>query len=126
LTHKLNRYGLTQERFDQLLEAQGHACAMWHVQFEDGQLIFIDHDHACCSGEKRSCGACVRGLLCLKCNTALGYIEGMQELARAYMEHPLARPAVVPAAGPEGPRASGKLSCAGAVGAAWERATLTR
>lgn len=31
----------------------------------------VDHNHACCSGEK-SCGKCVRGLLCTKCNIMLG------------------------------------------------------
>ena len=96
--HRLARYGLTQESFDQLLEAQGRACAMCHVPFKDGQPIFIDHDHACCPDEKRSCGACRRGLLCLKCNTALGYIEGMQTLAQAYLASPPAQLAVVPAA----------------------------
>jgi hypothetical protein len=33
----------------------------------------VDHDHDCCSG--RSCGRCVRGLLCTSCNTGLGQLE---------------------------------------------------
>lgn len=86
--YKLQRYGLTQEDFNRLLEVQGHACGMCHTPFKDGQPIFIDHDHACCPDEKSSCGKCIRGLLCLKCNIALGYIERMGELARAYLASP--------------------------------------
>jgi hypothetical protein len=86
LTHKLKRYGLTQEDFDRLLEDQGYACAMCREAFEDGDLICIDHDHACCPDEKRSCGKCRRGLLCTSCNTALGIIERKYDMARTYLD----------------------------------------
>jgi hypothetical protein len=87
-TYKLSRYGLTQADFDRLLEVQDYACAMCHEPFTEGQPIFIDHDHACCPGEKSSCGRCVRGLLELGCNIALGYIERRYEMARAYLDSP--------------------------------------
>ena len=96
--HKLVRYGLTREQFGRLLEVQRNACAMCHARFEEDQPIFIDHDHACCPDEKSSCGKCVRGLLCLSCNTALGLIERKYELARAYLNSPPARLAVLDAA----------------------------
>lgn len=65
---RMRRYGLTVEQYDFLLESQGGRCAVcrshspgptenWH----------IDHDHRCCDGN-RSCGKCVRGLLCQECN----------------------------------------------------------
>lgn len=85
LTHKLKRYGLTQADYDRMLEEQGHACAMGGEPFADGQTICIDHDHACCPDEKSSCGKCVRGLLCVSCNTALGIIERKLDLARGYL-----------------------------------------
>jgi hypothetical protein len=41
---------------------------------------------------------CVRGLLCLSCNTALGLIERKYELARVYLHSPPAQLVVVDAA----------------------------
>ena len=34
----------------------------------------VDHDHACCDGNM-SCGACIRGVLCAKCNVQVGVVE---------------------------------------------------
>lgn len=86
--YKLQRYGLTKEKFDHLLKVQGHACGMCRELFEEGDTIIIDHDHACCPAERKSCGKCVRGLLCLSCNTALGQIERKYAMARAYLARP--------------------------------------
>jgi len=77
--HRLKRYGLTPESFDALLASQGGCCAIcgsddpgtkhgkWHV----------DHDHSCCPDAitARTCGQCVRGLLCNGCNLALGHMN---------------------------------------------------
>ena len=55
------------------------------------QLVHVDHDHACCKRKNRSCGECVRGLLCHTCNIALGYIERRYAMARAYLDSPPVR-----------------------------------
>ncbi|MFN8036229.1 MAG: endonuclease domain-containing protein [Acidimicrobiia bacterium] len=50
------------EDFDRLLENQRGACAICHASPDDIQF-HVDHDHE--TGE-------VRGLLCMRCNNALG------------------------------------------------------
>ena len=91
---RLKRYGLTQESFERLLEAQGYACAMCFETFQEDEAIHIDHDHtlSCHPEEKRACDRCRRGLLCRQCNTALGYIEGYTDLAHAYLASVAAPP----------------------------------
>ena len=64
------RYRLTPERYAELLAAQGGVCAVCR---QDRPLL-VDHDHRCCPGTK-SCGRCVRGLLCHGCNVGLGFFN---------------------------------------------------
>ena len=70
------KYGLTVEKFDAMAEAQGHRCACCGTPEPGGRhgQWHIDHDHACCPGD-RSCGRCVRGLLCGSCNLGLGHFN---------------------------------------------------
>lgn len=65
-------YGISLEQYRALLAAQGGGCALCRAASPGGKGDFhVDHDHSCCPG-KTSCGECVRGLLCVRCNTALG------------------------------------------------------
>jgi hypothetical protein len=69
------KFKLTLENYQELADKQNNCCAacgdpdpgtpsgVWHV----------DHDHKCCSGNHgRTCGNCIRGLLCRWCNLTLG------------------------------------------------------
>lgn len=63
-------YNLTLERYTEMLDNQNGLCANpTCTNVPDA----IDHDHACCEGE-RSCGECVVGLLCRNCNAAEGLL----------------------------------------------------
>lgn len=42
--------------------------------------LAVDHDHSCCPERKRSCGVCVRGMLCSDCNFLMGWIDKLSRL----------------------------------------------
>ena len=51
-----------------------------------GPLLVVDHDHGCCPFT-RSCGRCVRGLICVNCNSAEGMLGGDPSKADALAEY---------------------------------------
>lgn len=70
--HLRIQYGITIEEFDLLLEAQDWKCAICSTTEPECNLQFqVDHNHDCCPGNK-TCGECIRGLLCCRCNQGLG------------------------------------------------------
>lgn len=71
----LKRYGLTPEDYEQLLAAQGGACAICRKPPKVGKPLNVDHCHAT--------GA-VRGLLCFRCNFGMSFFgEDPATLERA-------------------------------------------
>lgn len=75
------RYGLTPETYDAMLARQGGGCAICGNAKGNGCLC-VDHDHRCCPGRK-SCGKCLRGIICGRCNTLIGVIEKNHDLIPA-------------------------------------------
>ncbi len=63
------RFGLTLERWDALLISQSGRCYLCEDLLTS--RIDVDHDHSCCPGSK-TCGKCIRGLACQKCNQGVG------------------------------------------------------
>lgn len=61
---QLAKYGLTQEDYDRMLEEQGFACAICGVMV--ATVLDVDHCHQ--TGVNR-------GLLCQKCNKAIGLMN---------------------------------------------------
>lgn len=70
----LQRYGMTQAQYNQKLEDQGGVCTICHRPPEEVGILVQDHDHECCSGNI-SCGKCLRDLICMYDNTALGLMR---------------------------------------------------
>ncbi len=68
--HLKTKYGLTPERYDEMLEAQGGGCAICGKPPGDTAL-HVDHCHE--TGR-------VRGLLCFSCNAGLGQFHHDPEL----------------------------------------------
>jgi endogenous inhibitor of DNA gyrase (YacG/DUF329 family) len=78
--HKLkSTYGISVEEFSALLDSQGHKCLICGRQIS-GKVnskdlkAFVDHDH--------KTGA-VRGLLCVYCNSLIGYCREDKSLLLA-------------------------------------------
>jgi hypothetical protein len=80
---RMSYFGITAERHAAMMAAQGGRCAVCRVRQEDRRLSFaVDHDHRCCPGEK-SCGECVRALICDGCNRGLGFLGDDPDRLRA-------------------------------------------
>ena len=74
--HLWDRYKLTPEAWESIFESQGRCCANpeCRTTYPGARGWHTDHDHACCPGKDKSCGGCVRGILCGNCNRALGCV----------------------------------------------------
>lgn len=68
------RFNLSEEEFLELLSrfSETH-CYLCSREYGSRGPV-IDHDHACCSG-RRSCGKCIRGVICNRCNVSLGAVN---------------------------------------------------
>jgi len=92
------RYNLSGERYEEAYKAQKGLCAICRrpgrsapgsIAKQNVRPLDVDHDHACCPRGKKGCGRCFRGLLCGKCNRALGGFEDNIDFLRgavAYLE----------------------------------------
>lgn len=74
---KLEKFGITEGDYDRMFDEQAGLCAICHEP--DSIKLAVDHDHACCDGDY-SCGKCVRGLLCKRCNMAIGLLQDKPDI----------------------------------------------
>lgn len=91
--HIEQTYNLSRDRYDAILDVQGGQCAGRCGATGRTRRLAVDHDHSCCSGPT-SCGKCVRGLLCKRCNRFIGLLRDAPGSLRAlanYLENPPAK-----------------------------------
>jgi Recombination endonuclease VII len=84
--HVRRTYGLTPEQYETMIKKQNEKCAICSIKLE---RPYVDHDHNCCAEEK-SCGKCVRGLICFKCNRLLGDCQDSIKILQSavtYLNH---------------------------------------
>jgi len=72
--YRQKRYGLSSAQVERIVLEQGGCAVCKSIRphnegFRNGW--HVDHDHSCCPGDV-SCGQCIRGVLCARCNKLLG------------------------------------------------------
>lgn len=74
------KFALIPEQYEAASERQGGVCSICKQKCQTNERLAVDHDHA--TGH-------YRGLLCRKCNTALGLFSDSPEMLRraaAYLD----------------------------------------
>lgn len=66
------KYKLSEEEYYRLIATGCAVCS-------ETENLCIDHDHSCCPGVF-TCGNCIRGVLCRRCNTVEGMFKNNPEL----------------------------------------------
>lgn len=79
---RARKYGLSLEELSKFLQEHDNKCDICGST----ERLSIDHDHDCCPTSE-SCGKCVRGLLCFRCNWMLGWAKDDIDLLRRAMSY---------------------------------------
>lgn len=74
--HLLRTFGITLTQYEQLLAAQGGVCAVCLEPPQPGESFHVDH-----------LGDLIRGVLCVRCNNALGQLREQVEIAERATEY---------------------------------------
>jgi hypothetical protein len=72
------KFGITKEQYDIMLQEHQEGCAVCRQPCQTGRQLGVDHNHK--TGMNR-------GLLCYKCNLALGYLNEDENLIWNLLEY---------------------------------------
>lgn len=70
-------YGISLQEFEEMVKVQGGLCKICGEPPIKGRALHVDHDHK--TGK-------VRGLLCFRCNGALGWFEAHEQEITNYRQ----------------------------------------
>lgn len=89
--HLKHRYGITPDQWEWIFDRQHGRCVCGKKFEKEGKsnVPHLDHNHKCCP--KKSCGKCVRGMLCFRCNSVLGFLESEPHLLPQFLVEYLKR-----------------------------------
>lgn len=81
------KYRMTAAQWQELLDGQSGLCYLCSdvldTEAKRQRSIHVDHDHNCCPGD-RTCGKCVRGIACARCNQGIGhFLDDPERMRRA-------------------------------------------
>lgn len=76
--HLIRQYGITQSDYDAMCERQNNTCAICKEASTGARKMHVDHCHK--TGR-------VRGILCHRCNTKLGWLEMYQSSIVEYLKY---------------------------------------
>jgi hypothetical protein len=80
-------YKISHKEYLEIYNKQNGCCAICGKPSSSLKRgLSVDHDHKCCIGYK-SCGKCIRGLLCITCNNGLGMFRDEVRLLKKAMEY---------------------------------------
>jgi hypothetical protein len=81
-------HGIDWSFYEAELKKQKNRCAVCRVNKPGGQGRWgVDHDHRCCPTAGKSCGKCFRGLLCNRCNVALGMVGDSIKILKQMLKY---------------------------------------
>jgi len=81
IRQRVKKFNITVEDYNRMLDDQGEKCGLCGIETcTTGKNFAIDHDHA--TGK-------VRGLLCLACNTHVGWYERNKDAMLKYLDEGL-------------------------------------
>ena len=71
-------FGITLEQYSTMLSDQGGVCKICRKPDTSGRNLAVDHNHTT---------GCIRGLLCISCNTAIGLVKENENVLKAMISY---------------------------------------